>query len=108
MKKVALLTLLVIVATMLIAAVPAPSAQRPMCYNWKTGKMVPCPFYVKAPNQGEARMEKVSVNYVLVTGKNAWWDYNCSVGAGYGGCGNYYHRFYTYMLPVGCNFRYQY
>ena len=108
MKKVSLLTLLVIVAMVLIAAAPAPTAKKPMCYNHVTGKMAPCPFTVKIPGQGEPRMEKVSVNYVMLTSKNAWWNYNCSVGGWYGGCGNSYYRFYTYFLPVGCSFRYQY
>jgi hypothetical protein len=108
MKKVALLTLLVIVATVLIAATPAPTAKKPMCYNWATGKIVPCPFNIKVPKQGEARMEKVGIGLAFVKSSNVWWNYNCSVNGWYGGCGNYYTSMWLYMLPMGCSFRYQY
>lgn len=129
MKKVALLILLLIVASTLIAAVPIgtvssrqgdgsdfdtyTSGQGPLalCYDKVKKKWVPCSGRVKYkyPGQGEPRMEKVSYFQYFAEGRLGWASSTCKQAVVWKT--NCYVRYYcvkTYKLPIGCNYRYQY
>ncbi|MBN1148322.1 MAG: hypothetical protein JXA78_13775 [Anaerolineales bacterium] len=127
MKKVILLVLLAVLASILAAAAPIQMAEAPggvgadqddlqkqkLCFNPLLGKWVPCDSMIglkyKYPGQGEPRMEKVAYFKYLSLGNYGWGDSKCEIsGVMSNGCYSWYYCIRTYKLPVGCNFRYQY
>jgi hypothetical protein len=115
MKKVILLVLLALLASILVAAVPAPHQNSGLCFDPLTGKWVACngmvKYKAKYPTQGEPRMEKVTSFRYVGRGRYGygWSDSKCEEGLVISAAGSvYYYCIGTYQLPVGCNFRYQY
>ena len=128
MKKVNMLIALIMIALVLMAAIPAGvyGDQRlgKLCIDPATGQNLPCPplpyqpgrYKIKIPGQGEPTMEKITYFHYLIAyrGFRGWFFWNWYKGSmktfyvvNYG-CKVWYWRIHTWKTPVGCQFRYQY
>jgi len=110
MKKIFILISLLVLAFVLIAAVPPGQSKAGLCYNPVLQKWVPCNghYKIKYPGQGEPRMEKVAFFGYVEVGQLNGAAYCNNGGVWNAGCYTWYYCVKSYKLPVGCNFRYQY